>query len=208
MSKSRFPGQLKNGIITENPSLVLLLGMCPTMAVSTSLKNGLGMGFAATAVLICSNFVVSLVRKVIPSKIRIASFVVIIAGFVSMVQMLLEAFIPVLSEALGVFLPLIVVNCIILGRAEAFASKNPPLSSAGDGLSMGLGFTCSLCAMSIVRELLGNGTIWDFRLIPPVYEPAMIIIMPAGGFLTLGCLIALVQHLRRKSAAGKEARGK
>ncbi len=204
MTFKKFLGQMKNGIITENPSLVLLLGMCATMAVSTSLKNGLGMGLATTAVLICSNTVVSLIRKLIPSKIRIASFVVVIAGFVTIVEMLLDAFIPTLSNALGVFLPLIVVNCIILARAESFASKNPPLSSAVDGLSMGLGFTCSLCAMSIIREILGNGTLWGVRVVPSVYEPALLVIMPVGGFLTLGFLIALVQHIKSKRSGGKE----
>ncbi|MBR6812318.1 MAG: electron transport complex subunit E [Oscillospiraceae bacterium] len=200
----KFLAQLKNGIITENPSLVLLLGMCATMAVSTSLQNGVGMGLATTAVLICSNTVVSLLRKVIPSKIRIASYVVIIAGFVTIVEMLLDAYIPSLAKALGVFLPLIVVNCIILARAEAYASKNPPLSSAVDGLSMGLGFTFSLCAMSIIRELVGNGTLWGLQIIPKVYEPAMMAVMPVGGFLTLGFLIALIQHIRSKQSDKKE----
>lgn len=200
----KFLAQLKNGIITENPSLVLLLGMCATMAVSTSLQNGVGMGLATTAVLICSNTVVSLLRKVIPSKIRIASYVVIIAGFVTIVEMLLDAYIPSLAKALGVFLPLIVVNCIILARAEAYASKNPPLSSAIDGLSMGLGFTFSLCCMSIIRELIGNGTLWGLQIIPKVYEPAMMAVMPVGGFLTLGFLIALIQHIRSKQSDKKE----
>ena len=200
----KFMAQLKNGIITENPNLVLLLGMCATMAVSTSLQNGVGMGLATTAVLICSNTVISLVRKIIPSKIRIASYVVIIAGFVSIVEMLLDAYIPSLAKALGVFLPLIVVNCIILARAEAYASKNPPLSSAVDGLSMGLGFTFTLCAMSIIRELIGNGTLWGVQIIPKVYEPAMMVVMPVGGFLTLGFLIALIQHIKGKQSDKKE----
>ncbi len=200
----KFLAQLKNGIITENPSLVLLLGMCATMAVSTSLQNGVGMGLATTAVLICSNTVVSLLRKVIPSKIRIASYVVIIAGFVTIVEMLLDAYIPSLAKALGVFLPLIVVNCIILARAEAYASKNPPLSSAVDGLSMGLGFTFSLCAMSIIREIIGNGSLWGLQIIPDFYEPAMMAVMPVGGFLTLGFLIALIQHIKGKKSDKKE----
>jgi len=199
-----FLAQLKKGIITENPSLVQLLGMCATMAVTTSLKNGVGMGLATTAVLICSNTVISLVRKIIPAKIRIASYVVIIAGFVSIVQMLLNAFIPVLANSLGVFLPLIVVNCIILARAEAFASKNPPLASAIDGLAMGLGFTFTLCCMSVIREIIGNGTVWGIRVTPAVYEPALIVVMPVGGFLTLGFLIALIQRIKRKNAEKKE----
>lgn len=195
--------QFKTGIITQNPTLVLLLGMCPTMAVSTSLQNAIGMGLSATAVLICSNLVISLLRKVIPDKIRIAAFIVIVAGFVTMIDLLLQAYLPSLSESLGLFIPLIVVNCIILARAEAYAYKNPPLRSAMDGLTMGLGFTLALCAMSIVREILGNGTLGGLRVLPESYEPALMLILPAGGFLTLGFIIALVQWLTKRYGGNK-----
>ena len=185
----------KTGIIENNPTLVQLLGMCPTLATSTSLLNAIGMGLSATLVLIGSNVVISLLRKLIPDKIRIAAYVVIIAGFVTIIDMLLQAFIPALSSSLGLFIPLIVVNCIILARAESFASKNKPLPSALDGLTMGLGFTCSLSVLSII---LGNGTILGFELFGGNI-PLSVIALPAGGFLSLGCLIALVQWLRSKT---------
>ncbi|MDP4110044.1 MAG: electron transport complex subunit E [Bacillota bacterium] len=199
---NKYAALMKNGILTENPNLVQLIGMCPTMAVSTSLKNGIGMGLAATAVLICSNAVISLLRKITPNKIRIAVYVVIIAGFVTMVDLLMQAFTPALSKSLGLFIPLIVVNCIILARAEAFASKNSVLDSAVDGLSMGLGFTFTLCILSTVREILGNGTLLGFHILGRAYEPALIMILPTGGFLTLGIVIAVKQKL----SSGKEAR--
>ena len=188
----------KTGIIENNPTLVQLLGMCPTLATSTSLLNAIGMGLSATLVLIGSNVVISLLRKLIPDKIRIAAYVVIIAGFVTIIDMLLQAFIPALSSSLALFIPLIVVNCIILARAESFASKNKPLPSALDGLTMGLGFTCSLSVLSIIREILGNGTILGFELFGGNI-PLSVIALPAGGFLSLGCLIALVQWLRSKT---------
>lgn len=190
--------QFKEGLITQNPVLVLLLGMCPTMAISTSVTNAIGMGLSATAVLICSNLVISLLRKVIPDKIRIAAFIVIVAAFVTMVDLLLQAFVPALSESLGLFIPLIVVNCIILARAEAYAYKNPPLKSAVDGLTMGLGFTAALLIMSIIREILGNGTLAGLSLFPEGFQPALVMILPAGGFLTLGCVIAAVQYIMKK----------
>lgn len=196
--------QWKEGLLTQNPVLVQLLGMCSTMAITTSLFNGLGMGLSVTIILICSNVVISLLRKVIPSKIRIAAYIVVIAGFVTMVDLLLKAFLPDLSESLGVFIPLIVVNCIILGRAEAFASKNGVLASAVDGLTQGIGYTVALLLMCIIRELLGSGTFGTgvlgpdgIRLIPAQY-PAMLLILPFGGFLTLGCLIAAAQWLTRR----------
>jgi electron transport complex protein RnfE len=173
---------MKNGIWEQNPTLVLLVGMCPTLAISTSVNNAIGMGLSVTAVLICSNLVISLLRKVIPDQIRIAAFVVIIAAFVSAVDMLLQAFLPALSDSLGIYIPLIVVNCIILARAEAFAFKNGPVSSALDGLSMGLGFTCALSTMATIREIIGNGTILGRDITFGVYQPAMILVMPAGGF--------------------------
>lgn len=190
--------QFKEGIITNNPVLVQLIGMCPTMATSTSLENGLGMGLAATSVLICSNFVVSLLRKIIPQKIRIASYVVIISVFVTAVEMLLKAFLPDIADSLGLFIPLIVVNCIILARAEAFASKNKPIPAAIDGLAMGLGFTFALAILSSFREILGAGTIYGIPLFGENFQPATLMIMPAGGFLALGFVIAAFQKILKK----------
>ena len=190
--------QLYEGIFTNNPVLVQLIGMCPTLATTTSLNNGIGMGLAATAVLICSNAVISLLRKFIPSKVRIAAYITIIAGFVTAVDLLLQAYLPSLSKSLGLFIPLIVVNCIILARAEAFASKNKVLPSIVDGLAMGLGFTFALCILSSIREILGNGTIAGVSLFGENYEPMIIMILPAGGFLTLGCVIALFQKILKK----------
>lgn len=196
--------QLKEGLLTKNPVLVQLLGMCSTMAITTTLFNGLGMGLSVTIILICSNVLISLLRKVIPGSIRIAAYVVIIAGFVTMVDLLLQAFLPDLSNSLGVFIPLIVVNCIILGRAEAFASKHGVLASAVDGLTQGLGYTAALVIMCLVRELLGSGTFGagllnggqGIRILPEQY-PAILLILPFGGFLTLGCLIAFAQWLTK-----------
>jgi electron transport complex, RnfABCDGE type, E subunit len=190
--------QFKEGLFTNNPVLVQLIGMCPTMATSTSLKNGIGMGLAATAVLICSNLAISALRKIIPNKVRIACYVVVIAGFVTVVDLLLQAFLPDLSNSLGVFIPLIVVNCIILARAEAYASKNGVLPSAIDGLTMGLGFTFALCILSTIREILGAGSIYGIPLFGDHFKPAMMLAMPAGGFLTLGCLIAAFQVIMKK----------
>ena len=195
--------QFKEGLITNNPVLVQLLGMCSTMAISTTLFNGLGMGISVIIILTCSNIVISLVRKLIPEQIRIACYIVIVAGFVTIVDLLLQAYLPSLSESLGVFIPLIVVNCIILARAEAFASKNSVGASALDGVFQGLGYTAVLVVMSIFRELFGNGTFGGgllgpdgagIRIIPEGY-PALLLILPVGGFLTLGCLIALMQYI-------------
>lgn len=187
-----------NGIIFENPTFIQLLGMCPTLAVTTSVKNGLGMGLSAAAVLVCSNMIISLLRKIIPDKVRIAAYIVIIAAFVTIIQMCLNAFLPDLSNSLGIFIPLIVVNCIILARAEAFASKNTVFKSALDGLGMGLGFTLALCIISAVREFLGAGTIFDIPVYGGAITPASIIIMAPGGFIVLGLLVALVQHIMSK----------
>ena len=210
-----FKKQFKEGLLTKNPVTVQLLGMCSTLAITTSLFNGLGMGLSVTLILICSNVLISALRKVIPNQIRIAAYIVIIAGFVTIVDLCLQAFLPALSENLGVFIPLIVVNCIILGRAEAFASKNTVLASAVDGLTQGIGYTCALTIMCVIRELLGSGTFGGgilnggegIRLIPAQY-PAMQMVMPVGGFLTLGCVIAgsqaLMKHLEKKEKA-KEA---
>lgn len=192
--------QFKEGLLTKNPVLAQLLGMCSTLAITTSLFNGLGMGLSVTLILICSNVMISALRKVIPSSIRIAAYIVIIASFVTIVDLSMQAFLPDLSESLGVFIPLIVVNCIILGRAESFASKNGIGASALDGLFQGIGYTAALVAMCVIRELLGSGTFGGgilnggegIRIIPEGY-PAMQMVMPVGGFLTLGCLIALFQ---------------
>ena len=204
--------QFKDGLLTQNPVLVQLLGMCSTMAITTTLFNGIGMGLCVTIILICSNVVISLLRKVIPSKIRIAAYVVVIAGFVTIVDLLMQAYLPSLSESLGIFIPLIVVNCIILGRAEAFASKNSVAASALDGVFQGLGYTIVLVIMCVVRELLGSGTFGGgilgadgagSRVLPEQF-PAMMMILPVGGFLTLGVLIAVVQYFLNKSKKGAD----
>ncbi len=205
--------QFKEGLLTKNPVLAQLLGMCSTMAITTSLFNGIGMGISVTIILICSNVLISALRKVIPDSIRIAAYVVIIAGFVTMVDLLLQAFLPSLSESLGVFIPLIVVNCIILGRAEAFASKNGVGASALDGLFQGIGYTLALVAMCVIRELLGSGTFGGGLLnggegirILPEGSPAMLIVMPVGGFLTLGCLIAAFQWFQNRAERKHKAK--
>lgn len=204
--------QFTEGLLTKNPVLVQLLGMCSTLAITTSLFNGLGMGISVTIILICSNVLISALRRVIPNQIRIAAYIVIIAGFVTIVDLLLQAFLPALSENLGVFIPLIVVNCIILGRAEAFASKNGVLASALDGLFQGIGYTAALVVMCVIRELLGSGTFGGGILrggegirILPEGTPAMLMIMPVGGFLTLGFLIAGAQWLMKRLNQKKEA---
>ena len=198
-----FKKQLKEGLLTKNPVLVQLLGMCSTLAITTSLFNGIGMGLAVTIITICSNVLISALRKVIPNQIRIAAYITIIAGFVTVVDLLLQAFIPALSESLGVFIPLIVVNCMVLGRAEAFASKNGVLASAVDGLCQGIGYTVALVITCIIRELLGNGTFGGGLLGPggagiqiiPQPFPAMQMVMPVGGFIVLGFVIAGSQAL-------------
>lgn len=194
---------LANGLLFENPTFVQLLGMCPTLAVTTTLQNGLGMGLSATAVLIMSNILVSILRKAIPDKVRIAAYVVIIATFVTIVQMVLQAFVPSLYASLGLFIPLIVVNCIILARAEAFASKNSVGKSALDGLGMGLGFTGALCIISTVREILGAGTIWGIQIIGGPIEPMAILGMPPGGFIILGIIIAVINFIASKKGGNQ-----
>lgn len=204
-----FSKQFKEGLLTKNPVTVQLLGMCSTLAITTSLFNGLGMGAAVTLVLICSNVLISALRKVIPNQIRIAAYIVIIAGFVTIVDLAMQAFLPDLAKSLGVFIPLIVVNCVILGRAEAFASKNTVVASAVDGLCQGIGYTVALVVMCVIRELLGSGTFGGGILnngegIRIIAEgiPAMQMVMPVGGFLTLGFVIAgsqkLMKHLEKK----------
>jgi len=192
---------IKDGIINQNPIFVLLLGMCPTLATTTSLENGIGMGLSAAAVLICSNVVISLLRKAIPQNVRIAAYIVIIAGFVTIVEMLLKAYLPDLYKQLGIFIPLIVVNCIILARAEAFASKNSVLESALDGLGMGLGFTVALMIISVVREILGNGTILGYPLFGANFQPATMVILAPGGFLTLGLILGIINVISAKRRA-------
>ena len=197
-----------NGLITENPTFVLMLGMCPTLGVATAAMNGIGMGLATTAVLICSNLLISLLRNIISERIRIPAFIVVIASFVSIVEMLLKAYLPDLSDALGVYIPLIVVNCIIFARAEAFAFKNGPVASLADGLGMGLGFTCAITILSAIRELLGSGTIFGAQLMPESYEPMAIMLQVPGGFITLGLLLILVNAIRKGLARRKEMKAK
>lgn len=190
----------KNGLIDENPTFVQVIGMCPTLAVTTSAINGLGMGLSTTAVLICSNLVISLMRKVVPDKIRIPAFVVVIATFVTIVGMLLKAYIPVLDSALGLFIPLIVVNCLILARAESFASKNGPIASAVDGIGMGLGFSLALTVLGAIREILGSGSFFGWSILGASYQPILLFILPPGAFLTLGFLLAGFNKIRSKKA--------
>ena len=192
-----------NGIIKENPTFVLMLGMCPTMAVTSSAINGLGMGLTTTAVLILSNMLISLLRKVIPDKVRIPGFIVVVASVVTIIQFLLEAFIPSLYESLGLYIPLIVVNCIILGRAEAYASKNPVLPSAFDGLGMGLGFTVGLTAIAIFREIIGSGTIFGTQIMPESYEPVSIFVLAPGAFFVLAALVAVQNQVKINKAKAK-----
>ena len=190
---------LYNGIIKENPTFVLMLGMCPTLAVTTSATNGMGMGLTTMTVLIMSNFVISLLRKIIPSRMRIPAYIVIVASLVTVVQLLLQAYIPSLYDTLGIYIPLIVVNCIILGRAEAFASKNNPLLSIMDGFGMGLGFTLALTCIGLVREILGSGTAFSMTL-PISFEPITIFVMAPGAFFILALLTAIQNKLKLPSA--------
>lgn len=193
--------KLTNGIFKENPIFVQLLGMCPTLAVTTSAENGLGMGLATMAVLVMSNIVISLMRKIIPTKVRIPAFIVVIASFVTVISMLLEGYFNVLYQSLGLFIPLIVVNCLILARAEAFAFKNNVFNSALDGIGMGLGFTIALTILGSVREILGAGSIFGATLFGAAFKPALIMILPPGAFLALGLLLAIKNQLQAKKTA-------
>ncbi len=186
---------IKNGIIKENPTFVLMLGMCPTLATTTSAINGLSMGLATMAVLICTNCVISCMKTITPDKVRIPVFIVVIAAFVTILQLVIKAFLPDIDAALGLFIPLIVVNCIILGRAEAFAAKNSPVASLFDGIGIGLGFTIGLTLLGIFRELLGAGSIFGLTLLPETYH-ILLFVLPPGAFITLGFLIAIVNKLR------------
>ena len=189
--------RLYNGLIKENPTFVLMLGMCPTLAVTTLAMNGIGMGLTTTVILALSNVMISALRKVIPDGVRMPAYIVIVASFVTTVQFLLQAYVPGLYESLGIYIPLIVVNCIILGRAEAYASKNPVIPSFFDGLGMGLGFTVGLTAIGIVRELIGSGKIFGFQVMPSAYEPVTIFILAPGAFLVLTLLVALQNRVKR-----------
>ena len=190
-----------NGLFKENPTFVLFLGMCPTLAVTTAAINGLGMGLSTMAVLICSNVFISLLRNFIPEKVRIAAYVVVIASFVTVVEMLMKAYVPALSKSLGLYIPLIVVNCIILGRAEAFASKNGIIASAFDGLGMGLGFTMALTLIGAIRELLGAGSFFGMALPIPNFQPMSIMIMPPGAFLTLAIIVMVINIIKKRKGA-------
>ena len=217
-----FKKQLKDGLIYQNPVLVQVLGMCSTMAITTSVANGFGMGISVLIILTLSNIFISLLRKIIPNEVRIACYIVVIAGFVTIVDLCLQAFVPDIAESLGVFIPLIVVNCIIIGRAEAFCQKNPVGPSFFDGIFQGLGYTLVLIAMCVIRELLGKGSFGTgifntidgvigtgngIQIFPAEYG-ALVLTLPIGGFITLGCLIALMQYALRKSAEKKEAKEK
>lgn len=198
--KQNFFSVFLNGLIWENPTFTLMLGMCPTLAITTAGSNGVGMGLATTAVLVCSNLFISLLRNFIPEKVRIPSFVVVIASFVTMIELFLKAYLPELSDSLGMYIPLIVVNCIIFARAESFAFKNPPLLSIADGLGMGLGFTCAITLLSCIREVIGNGTFFGLSVMPAGYQPMQIMVQVPGGFVTLGILLTLVNALRKRAA--------
>ena len=191
---------IKNGIINENPTFVQVIGMCPTLAVTSSAINGIGMGLAATAVLICSNIFISLLRKIIPDTVRIPCFIVVIATFVTIIEFLLKAYVPSLYASLGLFIPLIVVNCLILARAEAFASKNGPVAAAFDGIGMGLGFTIALGCIGLVREFIGSGTLSNMTVLPEAFPRTLLFVMAPGAFFTLACLMALLNHFRNKKA--------
>lgn len=199
MKNNKYLKVFTNGLVKENPTLRLVLGTCPTLAVTTAAINGIGMGVSATAVLVCSNLVISLLRNVIPDKVRIPAFITIIAGFVSVVQMLVKAFLPTIDESLGIFLPLIVVNCIILARAEMFASKNGPVLSVLDGLGMGIGFTAVLTLMGAIREFFGAGSIFSLPITADIVDPMIVFLLPPGGFFVFGILVAISNGIAKKN---------
>lgn len=208
MKNNRLIKVFTNGLLNENPTFRLLLGMCPTLAITKAASSGLGMGLATTFVLVFSNLVVSLLRNIIPEKVRIPSFVVVIATFVTIIDLMIKAFLPALSSTLGIYIPLIVVNCIIFARAESFASKNPVLPSVTDGLGMGLGFTLALVMLSSVREIIGTGCWFGMQIMPEGYQPMAIATSPSGGFIFLGLLLlavnAFVQYTERRKAEKEE----
>lgn len=197
---------LKNGMIDENPTFIQVIGTCPTLAVTTSAINGIGMGLSTTAVLMCSNLFISLLRKIIPDTVRIPCFIVVIASFVTIVQLLLSAFLPSLNASLGLYIPLIVVNCIILGRAEAFASKFGPVESFFDGVGNGLGFTMAITVIGLIREFIGSGTLFGLTVLPEAFPKTLIMIMSPGAFFTYGTLMAIFHRLMAKQKAKKAAK--
>jgi Na+-translocating ferredoxin:NAD+ oxidoreductase subunit E len=203
-----FSERISAGIIKENPTFVQVIGMCPTLAVTTSAINGIGMGLATTAVLVGSNVVISALKKVIPDKVRIPAYIVIIASFVTLIQFLLEGFVPSLYSALGIFIPLIVVNCIILARAEAYAAKNGVAASAFDGIGQGLGFTLALTGIGAIRELIGTGMLFGFQILPTSYQPALIMILAPGAFFTLGIIMAYLNYRKLKVSKEKQVKVK
>ncbi len=206
--KKKLSAVFFNGILNENPTFRLLLGMCPTLAISTAVFQGIGMGLSTTFVLVFSNMVISLLRNVIPDKVRIPAFIVVIATFVTIIDLMLKAFIPSLSDSLGIFIPLIVVNCIIFARAEAYASKNSVISSVVDGLGMGLGFTMSISLLSAFRELIGNGTLLGMQVMPASYQPMAMALKPPGGFIMLGILLLLINAITKSVGKKKLAKAK
>ena len=199
--KKTFWGALVNGLLFENPTFVLMVGMCPTLAVTTAASNAIGMGLSTTVVLVCSNLFISLLRNMISEKIRIPAFIVVIASFVTIVEMALKAYLPELSATLGLYIPLIVVNCIIFARAESFAFKNGPILALGDGIGMGLGFTAAITILASVREVFGAGTLFGYSIMGSGYQPMSILTAPSGGFLTLGVLLIIVNMVRKKMDA-------
>ena len=192
---------IKNGLIDENPTFVQVIGMCPTLAVTSSAINGIGMGLSTAAVLIFANLFISMLRKIIPDKVRIPCFIVVIATFVTIIEFLLKAYLPALNASLGLYIPLIVVNCLILARAEAFAFKNGPVAAIFDGIGMGLGFTIALGVLGLVRELIGAGTLFDITVLPAAFPRTLLFVMAPGAFFTLGCLMAALNHFRNKKKA-------
>jgi electron transport complex protein RnfE len=194
--KQDFLSVFLNGLIVENPTFVLMLGMCPTLGITTQAMNGVGMGLATTFVLVFSNLFISLLRNIIPEKVRIPSYIVIIASFVTLIDLMMQAFLPDLRASLGTYIPLITVNCIIFARAESYAAKNPPILSIADGLGMGLGFTCSITLLSCVRELFGSGTIFGLQMMPEAYQPMAVMNQVPGGFVTLGLMMIIVNFIR------------
>jgi electron transport complex protein RnfE len=197
----KYFNELTKGILRENPLLILVLGTCPSMAITTTVENGIGMGIAATFVLVCSNIVISMLRNIIPKEVRIPAFIVVIAAFVTITDLVLHAYAYDLWKSLGLFIPLIVVNCIILGRAEAFASLNPVFASALDGIGMGIGFTLALIVISSIREILGNGTFLGMKVFGDSFDPAVVMVLPPGGFFTLGFIVAAVTAINKKMKA-------
>lgn len=198
---NKYTERLYNGLVKENPTFVLMLGMCPTLAVTTSAVNGIGMGLSTTVVLVLSNMLISMLRKIIPDSVRMPAFIVVVASFVTIVQFLLQGFVPSLYDSLGLYIPLIVVNCIILGRAESYASKNPVVLSMLDGIGMGLGFTVGLTAIGMVRELIGAGKLFNLQVLPDAYEPVTIFILAPGAFFVLALLTALQNKVKKKALA-------